>query len=98
MSTISPSIAIIGLGPRGVSTLERLVAHFNAVEKPPQEFHLHLIDDAQHGGGRIWDITQTKALCMNTFAHGMTLFRSPARRWRRRWWKAPRFMSGCACT
>ncbi len=68
MPTISPSIALIGLGPRGVSTLERLVAHFNVVENPPQEFHLHLIDDAQHGGGRIWDTTQTKALCMNTFA------------------------------
>ena len=77
MPTISPSIALIGLGPRGVSTLERLVAHFNVVENPPQEFHLHLIDDAQHGGGRIWDITQTKALCMNTFAHGMTLFSEP---------------------
>ena len=77
MPTISPSIALIGLGPRGVSTLERLVAHFNVVENPPQEFHLHLIDDAQHGGGRIWDTTQTKALCMNTFAHGMTLFSEP---------------------
>ncbi|WP_240944649.1 FAD/NAD(P)-binding protein [Corynebacterium stationis] len=35
MPTISPSIALIGLGPRGVSTLERLVAHFNVVENPP---------------------------------------------------------------
>lgn len=73
----SPSIAIIGLGPRGVSTLERLIAHFNAVTTPPQEFHLHLIDDSQHGGGRVWDTQQTKALCMNTFAHGMTLFSEP---------------------
>ncbi|WP_313678922.1 FAD/NAD(P)-binding protein [Corynebacterium stationis] len=77
MPTISPSIALIGLGPRGVSTLERLVAHFNAVGNPPQEFHLHLIDDAEHGGGRIWDTTQAKALCMNTCAHGMTLFSEP---------------------
>lgn len=77
MPTTSPSIAIIGLGPRGVSTLERLVAHLNAVENPPQEFHLHLIDEAQHGSGRIWNTSQTKALCMNTFAHGMTLFSEP---------------------
>ena len=74
MPNTSPSIAIIGLGPRGVSTLERLVAHLNAETTTPQDLTLHLIDDAQHGGGRVWDITQTKALCMNTFAHGMTLF------------------------
>lgn len=77
MPNTSPSIAIIGLGPRGVSTLERLVAHLNAETTTPQDLTLHLIDDAQHGGGRVWDITQTKALCMNTFAHGMTLFSEP---------------------
>lgn len=77
MSTSFPSIAIIGLGPRGVSTLERLIAQLNAVAEHPERLTLHLIDDAQHGGGRIWDINQTSALCMNTFAHGMTLFAEP---------------------
>lgn len=74
---MSPSLAIIGLGPRGLSTLERTVATLNATTHPPAEFHLHLIDDAQHGGGRIWDINQPTQLCMNTFAHGMTLFSEP---------------------
>lgn len=59
---MSPSLAIIGLGPRGLSTLERTVATLNATTHPPAEFHLHLIDDAQHGGGRIWDINQPTQL------------------------------------
>ncbi|WP_018296959.1 FAD/NAD(P)-binding protein [Corynebacterium lubricantis] len=77
MPLTAPSIAIIGLGPRGVSTLERLIARLNTVDNPPERLVLHLIDDAQHGGGKVWDINQTKALCMNTFAHGMTLFAEP---------------------
>ena len=74
---MTPSIAIIGLGPRGVSTLERLVAALRHTEPPAGHLTLHLIDDAQHGGGHIWDIHQPKELCMNTFAHGMTLFSEP---------------------
>lgn len=72
-----PAIALIGLGPRGISTLERMIARLNAATDHPKSLTLHLIDDAQHGGGRIWDINQTTALCMNTFAHGMTLFAEP---------------------
>ena len=71
------SLALIGLGPRGVSTLERLTAALIAVKNPKQPLTLHLIDDAQHGGGRIWDTEQTDTLCMNTLAHGMTLFSEP---------------------
>lgn len=74
MTDNTSSIALIGLGPRGISVLERLVAQLNTVSHPPEKLTLHLIDDAQHGGGKIWDINQPKYLCMNTFAHGMTLF------------------------
>ncbi|SQG63683.1 putative oxidoreductase [Corynebacterium renale] len=77
MPVTTPSIAVIGLGPRSVSVLERLVSHLEVVQEPPEELTLYLIDDAQHGGGRIWDINQTHALVMNTFAHGMTLFSEP---------------------
>lgn len=67
------SLALIGLGPRGISTLERLTAALRAGHYPGHELTLHLVDDAPHGG-RIWDIDQTDTLCMNTLAHGMTLF------------------------
>lgn len=77
MTDNTSSIALIGLGPRGISVLERLVAQLNTVSHPPEKLTLHLIDDAQHGGGKIWDINQPKYLCMNTFAHGMTLFSEP---------------------
>lgn len=74
MTDNTSSIALVGLGPRGISVLERLVAQLKTVTEPPEKLRLHLIDDAQHGGGKIWDINQPKYLCMNTFAHGMTLF------------------------
>ncbi|AKK12148.1 FAD/NAD(P)-binding protein [Corynebacterium uterequi] len=73
----TPAIAVIGLGPRGASTVERLSAQLNAAAGHPARLKLHLIDDAQHGGGRIWDVDQPQSLCMNTFAHGMTLFTEP---------------------
>ncbi|MGZ7496490.1 FAD/NAD(P)-binding protein [Corynebacterium sp. ZY180755] len=58
MSSSTPSIALIGLGPRGVSTLERMIAQLNSITDPPQQLDLHRIDDAQHGGGKVWDIAQ----------------------------------------
>lgn len=80
MATTSPTvpaIAVIGLGPRSIAVLERLVSHLTHLSDPPERLYLHLIDDAQHGGGRIWNIDQTHALVMNTFADGMTLFAEP---------------------
>lgn len=76
-----PSIALIGLGPRGISVLERLSsvlvhADSQGPAAHPEHLDLHLID-ATAPGGRIWDINQTRNLCMNTFAGGMTLFAEP---------------------
>ena len=50
MST--PAIAIVGMGPRGISILERLSARMDDSSDP---ITVHLIDDAQHGAGRIWE-------------------------------------------
>ena len=71
MST--PSIAIVGLGPRGISVLERL----SATLEPGTQLTLHLIDDAAHGAGRVWDTSQTRTLCMNTLSAAVTLFTEP---------------------
>lgn len=72
MST--PAIAIVGMGPRGISILERLSARMDDSSDP---ITVHLIDDAQHGAGRIWETDQTKTLCMNTRAGAVTLFTEP---------------------
>lgn len=73
------SIAIIGLGPRGASLVERLGANLAAQPEPEGgwRLELHLIDDAEPGPGRIWRTDQTRELCMNTLAHAVTLFTEP---------------------
>ena len=72
----APAIAIVGLGPRGGSLIERLGAHLSArPHSGPLE--LHLIDDAQAGAGRIWRTDQHRELCMNTLADAVTLFTEP---------------------
>ena len=62
------------MGPRGISILERLSARMDDSSDP---ITVHLIDDAQHGAGRIWETDQTKTLCMNTRAGAVTLFTEP---------------------
>ncbi|HJD78430.1 MAG TPA: FAD/NAD(P)-binding protein [Corynebacterium pollutisoli] len=71
MST--PSIAVVGQGPRGISVIERLAAALT----PGTALTLHLIDDAAHGAGRVWDTGQTRTLCMNTLSAAVTLFTEP---------------------
>ena len=73
---IERSILIVGGGPRGISTLERLGAHIDAAgHKGP--LTVHLIDDIEVGAGSVWRTDQTRTLCMNTLAHGVTLFTEP---------------------
>ncbi|MBL3699107.1 FAD/NAD(P)-binding protein [Leucobacter luti] len=81
-STAATSIAIVGLGPRGTSLIERLGAHLDAAAargdaRADAPLDLHLIDDAQAGAGRIWRTDQTRELCMNTLADAVTLFTEP---------------------
>ena len=80
----TPSIAVVGAGPRGTSLLERIGAHLSADhgnKAPDRGFaaglDLHVIDDAPHGPGRIWRTDQPRDLCMNTLAHAVTLFTEP---------------------
>ncbi|MFI8594155.1 FAD/NAD(P)-binding protein [Microbacterium sp. NPDC078428] len=69
-----PAIALIGAGPRGVSLLERIVAHAESGEALGAGLTVHLIDDTQIGAGRIWRTDQPRELCTNTLAHAVTLF------------------------
>ncbi|WP_288832363.1 FAD/NAD(P)-binding domain-containing protein [uncultured Corynebacterium sp.] len=70
-------IALIGVGPRGISTTERIAAYLNAQGADGAGLTLHLIDDAELGAGRVWETTQTHTLCMNTLAGAVTLFTEP---------------------
>ena len=74
------SIAVMGAGPRGISIIERIAAYLGrsgAAVGDSAQLTIHLIDDAQHGAGRIWDTEQTHTLCMNTLAGAVTLFTEP---------------------
>lgn len=73
--TPSPALAILGLGPRGISLIERIAAELRA--RPRGPFTLHLIEETTPGAGRIWEPGQTRTLCMNTLAGAVTLFTEP---------------------
>lgn len=83
-----PTIAIIGVGPRGTSLVERIGAHLHAAASEPdtagtggaapaRDLELHLIEETSFGAGRIWRTDQTRELCMNTLADAVTLFTEP---------------------
>lgn len=69
---MTSSIAIVGMGPRGISVLERIAA-----AAPSTPVQVHVIDDSQIGAGRVWRSDQTRTLCMNTLAGAVTLFTEP---------------------
>lgn len=78
---MTASIAVVGVGPRGVSIIDRIGAYVSealpATQGSESLLDLHLIDDSQLGAGRIWNTEQTRTLCMNTLADAVTLFTEP---------------------
>lgn len=68
MSTPASTIVIVGMGPRGVSLLERIAA------RGDRRLDIHLVDDAQPGAGRLWRTDQDRDMCMNTLAGAVTMF------------------------
>ncbi|MEE6165013.1 MULTISPECIES: FAD/NAD(P)-binding protein [unclassified Mycolicibacterium] len=67
-------LAIIGLGPRGLSVAERLCANADSLLAPGQELVIHLIDPHVFDGGQVWRSTQDRVLLMNTVACQVTMF------------------------
>lgn len=74
MSTEQLQLAIIGLGPRGLSVAERLCANADSLLAHGQELVIHLIDPHVFDGGQVWRSTQDRALLMNTVACQVTVF------------------------
>jgi uncharacterized NAD(P)/FAD-binding protein YdhS len=88
-STHAPAVAIIGVGPRGLTVLERLVAlaakrFAPAADRPgtPAEpcsatdpaLTIHLIDPYPPGTGIVWRTDQPESLLMNTTIAEQTVF------------------------
>ena len=67
------TVGIVGLGPRGLTVLERLCA--NAAANPGcGPVTVHAIDPAPPGAGRVWRTDQSARLLMNTVAEQVTVF------------------------
>jgi len=67
------SVGIIGMGPRGLSLLERLIANINSLSIR-QEIIIHVIDSNSIGPGKVWRTDQSKHLLANTVASQVTVF------------------------
>ncbi|WHM37865.1 FAD/NAD(P)-binding protein [Streptomyces sp. BPTC-684] len=67
------SVGIVGMGPRGLTVLERLCANA-AVDPGARPVTVHAIDPAPAGAGRVWRTDQSAHLLMNTVAEQITVF------------------------
>lgn len=61
----------MGLGPRGIISIERLGALLTGREEC---LDLHLVEECEPGAGKVWATDQHRDLCMNTLAGAVTLF------------------------
>ncbi|MCX5389814.1 FAD/NAD(P)-binding domain-containing protein [Streptomyces sp. NBC_00094] len=69
----TPSLVIVGAGPRGTGFLERLAANLPELYGDAP-LDLHLVDPHPPGPGRIWRTEQSPLLWMNSRAEDVTLF------------------------
>jgi hypothetical protein len=67
-------VAIIGLGPRGLSVLERLCANASECLPGGHELEVHVVDPHVASGGRVWRADQDSNLLMNTVASQVSMF------------------------
>jgi uncharacterized NAD(P)/FAD-binding protein YdhS len=67
-------LCIVGLGPRGLSLLERLSANSPELVRPHDVLHVHIADPYATEGGRVWRHQQHPELLMNTVASQVSMF------------------------
>ncbi|MFJ8982970.1 FAD/NAD(P)-binding protein [Streptomyces sp. NPDC102282] len=75
---IPRSVCIVGVGPRGLSVLERLCANARTVPDQESTIHVHLVDPFPPGAGQVWRTRQSHHLLMNTVACQITVFTDPS--------------------
>jgi hypothetical protein len=66
-------IAIVGMGPRGLAVLERLLIQLDR-QPPEMKTRIWTFDPGEPGAGRIWRTTQPEWFMMNTTAGELTLY------------------------
>ncbi|KAJ5976486.1 hypothetical protein N7481_010193 [Penicillium waksmanii] len=71
---VGTHVAIVGAGPRGTSTLERLCASAPEFLAPGARLTVHIIDPSPPGAGRVWRTEQSNEVLMNTVTSQVTLF------------------------
>lgn len=64
-------VAIIGMGPRGISVLERIAVH---AANTGRRVHVLAIDRTEVGAGRVWRTGQPDWFAMNTVAGQVTMY------------------------
>ncbi|MFF9897436.1 FAD/NAD(P)-binding protein [Streptomyces longispororuber] len=69
----TPSLVIVGAGPRATGLLERIAANASALYGGAH-LDIHLVDPHPPGSGRIWRERQSPLLWMNSHAQDVTLF------------------------
>ena len=74
MFTEKLQLAIVGLGPRGLSVAERVCANAESLLPHGRELVIHVIDPHVLEGGQVWRTTQDRVLLMNTVACQVTVF------------------------
>lgn len=67
------NIVIVGVGPRGLSVLERILANERA-NTERKRVTVHVIDPFPPGPGRVWRTGQAPELLMNTVTSQVTMF------------------------
>ena len=66
-------VAIVGMGPRGLSVLERTAAYLRDVPVS-RPIRFLLVESERPGSGRVWRTAQPPWLTMNTIAGELTMF------------------------
>jgi FAD-NAD(P)-binding len=66
-------VAILGVGPRGTSVLERLIANVAAQDDAAPLLEVHLVDPYPPGPGHVWRTDQSRLYLMNTQSFYPTL-------------------------
>ncbi|TCO62004.1 FAD/NAD(P)-binding protein [Actinocrispum wychmicini] len=74
MATTYAEICIVGLGPRGLSVLERLCANAPDCVPDGHDVVLHIVDPYLAHGSRVWRTAQSAALLMNTVTSQVTMY------------------------
>ncbi|SDP67899.1 Uncharacterized NAD(P)/FAD-binding protein YdhS [Arthrobacter sp. ok909] len=72
MPANSPSVVLIGGGPRTAGLLERLAANRQELFAGP--LHVHVVEPHAPGSGRIWRYEQDAGLMLNSTAADVTMF------------------------